>query len=250
MTPFLTQLRADLPILQSLLFKPLRGTTHAERLENFYGPQAASYDNFRDRLLWGRKELFAEAAARIEPGSVVVDMGAGTGRNIEFLKQAGCAWSEIHLVDLSPSLLSVAKDRASKQGWQGAHYHLTDARTFELSAGRKADLVTFSYSLTMIPDWFSALEQAVRIVKPGGWIGVVDFFLPRKFPDADQPSTSALARTFWQHWFALDNVFLSPDHLPYLQSRLKEVVPVFGRQKIPYLPFLKPAHYRLLGQVR
>ena len=40
-----------------------------------------------------------------------------------------------------------------------------------------ADVVTFSYSLTMIPDWVRALEQAWALLKPGGTIGIVDFYV-------------------------------------------------------------------------
>ena len=36
-----------------------------------------------------------------------------------------------------------------------------DAATFRPAEGQ-ADVVTFSYSLTMIPDWFTALETALR----------------------------------------------------------------------------------------
>ena len=41
------------------------------------------------------------------------------------------------------------------------------------------DAVTFSYSLTMIPDWFQAIERAYESLKPGGMIGVVDFYIPQ-----------------------------------------------------------------------
>ena len=44
------------------------------------------------------------------------------------------------------------------------------------------DVVTFSYSLTMIPNWFQALERAYAALKPGGMIGVVDFYISRKWP--------------------------------------------------------------------
>ena len=44
------------------------------------------------------------------------------------------------------------------------------------------DVVTFSYSLTMIPDWFAAIENALRMLRPGGQIGVVDFYVSRKYP--------------------------------------------------------------------
>ena len=43
-----------------------------------------------------------------------------------------------------------------------------------------ADVVRESYSLTMIPDWFAALDQAYAMLKPGGTIGIVDFFVARE----------------------------------------------------------------------
>jgi len=32
------------------------------------------------------------------------------------------------------------------------------------------DVVTFSYSLSMMPDWLAALDNAKRILRPGGQI--------------------------------------------------------------------------------
>ncbi len=48
----------DLKILYHLALRPVRGKSHAERMENFYSGQADAYDDFRRRLLHGREELF------------------------------------------------------------------------------------------------------------------------------------------------------------------------------------------------
>src|SRR6056297_1571129 len=48
---------ADLRVLWRLLAHPIRGKTHAERLESFYRDQARDYDSFRARMLHGRREL-------------------------------------------------------------------------------------------------------------------------------------------------------------------------------------------------
>ena len=67
----------------------------------------------------------------------------------------------------------------------------------------------------MIPDWFSALEQAWRLLKPGGWIGVVVSMSQGAKKRAAQSLAQHawLTRTFWPAWFATDNVFLGTDHL-------------------------------------
>ncbi|MFM7741372.1 MAG: SAM-dependent methyltransferase, partial [Planctomycetota bacterium] len=72
---------SDLKILYHMAFKPVRGGSHAERLESFYGGQAKGYDDFRKRLLKGREELW-KALPKPE-GGVWVDMGGGTGANLE-----------------------------------------------------------------------------------------------------------------------------------------------------------------------
>jgi S-adenosylmethionine-diacylgycerolhomoserine-N-methlytransferase len=74
-------LASDLRVLYHLAFKRIRGRTHADRLESFYGPQAGDYDEFRRKLLAGREELYQAIPA--DSGAVWVDMGGGTGSNLE-----------------------------------------------------------------------------------------------------------------------------------------------------------------------
>ena len=74
---------SDMKVLYHMLVKPVRGDNHAERMESFYGGQAAAYDDFRKRLLKGREELWGAIPRPTE--GVWVDMGGGTGANIENL---------------------------------------------------------------------------------------------------------------------------------------------------------------------
>jgi len=103
-------------------------------------------------------------------------MGGGTGANLEHLGDRLRLLEKIYLVDLSPSLLAVARRRIADHGWNNVEAAEADATAFRPPDG-PVDVVTFSYSLTMIPDWFAALEQAWRLLRPGGLIGVVDFFV-------------------------------------------------------------------------
>jgi S-adenosylmethionine-diacylgycerolhomoserine-N-methlytransferase len=59
---------------------------------------------------------------------------------------------------------------------------------------------------------------------------------------------SALARFFWPTWFGHDNVFLSPDHVPYLQGRFKTVRLDERRGKVPYLFGMKAPYYIFIGR--
>src|SRR5262249_404155 len=106
----------------------------------------------------------------------------------------------------------------------------------------------FSYSLTMIPNWFQAIDRAAELLRPGGMIGVTDFYISRKWPAAGMVRHSAFQRSFWPWWFGQDNVFLSPDHIPYLHDRFPPARLIEGVGKVPYMFGMKAPYYVFLGR--
>ncbi len=241
---------SQLKTLYHLTLSPIRGDTHQERLDSFYAGQADDYDEFRKKMLHGRDELFADLP--VAPGGTWVDLGAGTGMNAERFGDRLSQFGNVRLVDLSESLIEVANRRIEARGWtnvQTLHADVTQLEPPELGLpDESVDLVTFTYSLTMIPDWFSAIDQAVRILKPGGTIGVVDFYTSRKFPAEGLRRHSWFTRSLWPVWFSLDNVHPSPEHLPYLISRFEKVSVVENYGKLPWVPIIRPPHYRFIGR--
>jgi S-adenosylmethionine-diacylgycerolhomoserine-N-methlytransferase len=236
---------SDIKILYHMLAKPVRGESHAERMESFYGGQAKNYDDFRRRLLKGREELWS-SLSKPQDG-VWVDMGGGTGANIENFGADIARLKKVYVVDLSTSLLTIARDRFYQRNWTNVTAVEADATKFRPSE-RTVDIVTFSYSLTMIPDWYSAIENAMAMLKPGGLIGVVDFYVARKFPVEGMRKRGWLSRSLWPVWFAIDNVFPSPDHVPYLRSRFETVSLVEQTTRLPYVPFLRTPYYVFVGR--
>lgn len=237
---------ADLKILYHMALKPIRGKTHAARMENFYGGQAEAYDGFRKRLLQGRQELWD--AIEAPKGGVWVDMGGGTGSNLEYFGDRVSTQESIYVVDLSPSLLKVAADRAKSNNWKNVQTVEADATTFQ--PDKPVDVVTFSYSLTMIPDWFAAIENALSMLREGGSIGVVDFYVSRKYPSDGLARHGWFTRTFWPTWFANDNVFPSRDHLPFLFRHFEPLHFEENRCKIPYIPLARMPYYTFVGRKR
>ncbi|EAQ82581.1 class I SAM-dependent methyltransferase [Blastopirellula marina] len=237
---------SDLKVLYHLAVKPVRGENHAERLESFYGGQAEAYDDFRKRLLQGRQEMYA--SLDLPEGGVWVDMGGGTGSNLEYRGDDIPKMKSVYVVDLASSLLKVCDERIQARGWE------TSAKTVEADATKftpeegLADVVTFSYSLTMIPDWFAAMDNALRILKPGGLIGVVDFYVSRKYPHEGRTQHGWFNRNFWPVWFSSDNVHPSADHLPYLQRQFETVTLEERRAKVPYLPLVRTPYYYFVGR--
>ena len=235
---------SDLKMLYHIAFAKVSGDSHQERLEAFYHSQAEGYDAFRKRLLHGREEMLA--ALELPAGGRMLDMGGGTGANIETLGARREPLAGVTVVDLCPSLVETAKKRIAAKGWSNVDTALADVTTYQPPAG-PVDVITFSYSLSMIPDWYKALGQAWALLKPGGQIGVVDFYISRKYPGPGMARHSALQRWFWPSWFGLDNVWPSPDHLPWLQGHFRQVKLIEGLGKVPYMPVRAP-YYVFVGR--
>lgn len=232
----------DLRILLSLLRGLPRDGSHAENLEAFYGPQADHYDAFRERLLAGRRELIRMLAP--PGGARVVELGGGTGQNLDYFGDGLSRLGSVEIVDLCPALLAQARRRAAR--WPNVQVIEADATIWQ--PAEPADVVYLSYALTMIPDWQGVIDNAIAMLRPGGVLGVVDFYVSAADPASGMVRHGAFTRFFWPRWFAHDGVHLSPDHL----ARLRALVPDHAlherRAPVPYLPGLQVPYYIFVGR--
>lgn len=241
------RLGTDLQILRHLLRGQPKNGHQRERLQAFYGPQAAHYDAFRDRLLHGREALVAElqdALGDVRPDAHLVELGGGTGRNLEFFGPRLNEFSQVTLVDLCPALLEQARRKFA--AWPQVQLIEADATRWQPQ--QPVDMVYCAYSLTMIPDWRAALENVIAMLKPGGVFGVVDFYVSSAHPPADQKRHNALTRAFWPRWFAHDGVHLNAEHLAALRASFPEHHFTETRAPVPYLPGLAVPYYRFIGR--
>lgn len=237
---------SDLQNVFYILYKGILGRISAwtgNRIENwsefFYQGQAKTYDSFRHMMLHGRKRMMD--ILPIKKGTVWADIGCGTGFNIEYLADWICTDDVEHLflVDYSPSMLEQAKIRIKKLGIE----HKTTFIECDCSKGinlpQKVNLITFSYSLCMIPGWETALRSAVDNLEKGGYIGACDF------TESDEQLT--IFRLFWKYWFKNDHVFLSRKHLEVLQETTLPKVSSLRFGSLPYILLFKVPYYVYLG---
>ena len=137
----------------------------------------------------------------------------------------------VYLVDLSPSLCRVAEDRFCRLGWKNIKVICDDARRFRLEdyivvedekstiehMGKvQADLVTMSYSLSMIPEFYAVVDSLSELLSSSGVVGVADFYVQS---EVDYHSRNYIggeinrhcmwiSRVFWRTWFEADRVSL------------------------------------------
>jgi S-adenosylmethionine-diacylgycerolhomoserine-N-methlytransferase len=237
-------LAADARILLSLLRGLPRRTSHAEALAGFYGPQADRYDDFRERLLEGRDELIRALPAG--PGDRIVELGGGTGRTLEFFGPRLSTFAAVEVVDLCRPLLDVAARRVA--GMPNVRLVNEDATTYQPAT--PVHCVYLSYALTMMPRWDAVVDNAAAMLRPGGTIGVVDFYVSPARPPAGRARHGWLTRTLWPAWFRHDGVRPCADHLTYLQEKFETCQLSECRARVPYLPLVTAPYYVFIGRKR
>ena len=240
----LEALKNDTAVLRQMLRGMPKSASHAQNLQSFYGAQAQDYDRFRERLLRGREALIARLLAQLPAQACVVELGGGTGRNLDFFGDRLGDITGFDLVDLCPALLDRARQRIAR--YPQVRMIEADATTYV--PGAPVDCVYFSYSLTMIPDWRVALANALAMLKPGGLLGVVDFYTSAAKPAPGLARHGAFTRHFWPRWFAHDGVRLNPAHLATLRADLPRHELSEHRAAVPYLPLLRVPYYVFVGR--
>ncbi|KAJ3078551.1 hypothetical protein HDU99_000524 [Rhizoclosmatium hyalinum] len=243
----------------------LDSSAHQDRLEAFYAGQADIYDDTRSRLLRGRSTMlklcaselskkfpthFNELATRPERRKryAWIDVGGGTGYNVELMNQFMpiSNFDKVYMVDITPSLCKVAEERFLRLGWTNVSVICMDASKFTIPEEDGPEdleiaLMTMSYSLSMIEQFYPVVDGLVNVLSPNGIFGVADFYVSSKRSADPARQLSWLSRWFWAIWFDADNIYLHPCRRDYLEHKFKTIitlskknwgmVPLFG---IPY----------------
>lgn len=272
---FLTGLKVvTFPFWKPLVASSLSVSGHAKDMESFYKYQKDDYDAFREGLLHARPALM-EAFPLSKTGEMVwVDVGGGTARNLEFLPKDVIRkyFKKIYIVDISASLLEIAQKRfvfvmakvcidilflcyyrVNDLGVQDIveviEYDFTSDKVFTvLPLVETVDVITMSYSFSMIPDQKAAVANCTKLLKSGGNLAIADFFLNGNYDDLLPPFSRRLRQLeAWFHktWFSFDHVHLLGDKEIDILTADEALRPIWDnrfRGSVPFLPFLQPFH--------
>ena len=169
----------------------MRDLTHAALMDRTYRHQRRIYDLTRAWFLLGRDHLIADLD--VPAGGRVLEIACGTGRNLDHIarRYPGC---DIYGLDISEQMLASARRKLGMRAvlMQGDACAFDAQRSFGVA---QFDRIVLSYSLSMIPDWRAALEEAMRHLAPGGYLHIVDFGTQNRLPPfASQILNAWLAR--------------------------------------------------------
>jgi ubiquinone/menaquinone biosynthesis C-methylase UbiE/DNA-binding HxlR family transcriptional regulator len=121
----------------------------------------------------------AEALLRLMPPLVIADLGAGEGAFALLLAQRA---KKVIAVDTSAKMIEVGRDQALRHGVENVEYRLGDMEEIPIDSA-SVDLVFFSQSLHHALHPERALEEAQRILVPGGRIVILDL-VKHRFEEA------------------------------------------------------------------
>jgi arsenite methyltransferase len=113
------------------------------------------------------------ALGRVEPGSVVVDLGCGAGTDLLIAAQMTGAAGRAIGVDMTPAMLERAAASAAEMGLGHVELHESLIETLPL-ADASVDVVISNGVLDLVPDKDAVFAEIDRVLRPGGRLQLAD----------------------------------------------------------------------------
>jgi S-adenosylmethionine-diacylgycerolhomoserine-N-methlytransferase len=187
-----------------------------ENMDRMYRIQRYFYDVTRKYYLLGRDQLLDEM--NIQAGDRVLEAGCGTARNLIILAKRH-PQTTFYGLDASAAMLETAQAKADAAGVKNIVLKTALADDFTadgtFNLAEQFDKIFFSYSISMIPPWRESIENALKNLKAGGTLFIVDFYDQRDLPGP--------FRSFLKWWLTKFHVKFWPELMPYLESLPQQV---------------------------
>lgn len=142
---------------------------HRAFLNRYYRAARPIYDLTRKYYLFGRDRALRDLLA--DPWDSLVEVGPGTGRNLEILHRHRPN-ARVGGVEAADPMLEHAARRCP---WAHLVRGFAEDAEYLDVLGEPPQRIFFSYCLSMVQDPAAALARAAAALAPGGEVHVVDF---------------------------------------------------------------------------
>jgi demethylmenaquinone methyltransferase / 2-methoxy-6-polyprenyl-1,4-benzoquinol methylase len=144
-----------------------------------FAPLGETYDRYARLLSFGqdpRWRAFLVERIEADPNATVLDVACGTAAvSIELVRRYGC---RVVGVDQSAEMLAAGRERIDAAGL-GERIELEKGRAEHLPfEDASFEALTFTYLLRYVDDPAATMKELARVVRPGGRIAMLDFFVP------------------------------------------------------------------------
>ena len=195
---------------------------------------AKNYDKANDLLSFGSARIWRKKVAKLvnsKPGQIILDLAAGTGSSsIVFLREG----VKVVAADFSQGMLEEGRRRHPE-----LEFVLADAANLPF-ADQEFDTVTISFGIRNVEKTEVALEEMLRVLKPGGKLVVCEFSrIPNKFFNSLYrfylrnilPTLSALvSKTPEAYSYLAESIDAWPS-----QQELVKIIEAAGFESVSYL---------------
>jgi ubiquinone/menaquinone biosynthesis C-methylase UbiE len=127
------------------------------------------YHRFAKETIWELGEVLVRACG-ISTGQSVLDVAAGTGNTAIRAAEAG---AEVVASDLTPENFEAGRREAEAHGVE-LEWVEADAEALPFADG-EFDVVTSSFGAIFAPDHRAVADEMLRVCRPGGTIGMLNF---------------------------------------------------------------------------
>jgi len=143
---------------------------------------APRYDAFTRLFSFGmdaswKAELIDAVVTHAPQSRRGMDVACGTG-DLGFSLAARLPQLTSTGVDPSAEMLVIANQRTAARGLGRVDFHLGEMASLP-ARDASVDVITAGYGFRNVPDLDAAVRECARVLRPGGTLGSLDFFLPQ-----------------------------------------------------------------------
>lgn len=238
-TPQYTRsIKKDLSILGKMALSSFFSSNQANFIQKYYRNQASYYDSYRSRMLHGKKSVII--TLNYKRNMRILIQAGGTADILEYISDKVPTFDHITIVDINADLLSQAKKRVNRYGWNNVE--IIEGCVKKFVREDYYDLIINTYALTMIDNWKKVIDNANTSLKQSGQFAVSDFTVK---------NLSQWNKLFWIYLLKKNHVYLNFDYIEYMDKVFKNVYLNIEFGGFPLTPnFIKCPYYYAIYRKR
>ena len=130
------------------------------------------------------------ALASLKEGEVVLDLGSGAGFDCFLASDKVGETGRVIGVDMTAEMIEKARENVRKGDYQNVEFRLGEIENLPV-ADNSVDVVISNCVINLSPDKKRVLNEAYRVLKPGGRVMISDIALLKELPGAIKSSIAA-----------------------------------------------------------